>query len=58
MLCGQPEDLPGLLRLLTADGCKRYHSIRAAQRAYRDLDSAKKIAKYVAGLVPERAGQG
>lgn len=58
VLCGQPEDLPGLLRLLTADGCKRYHSIRAAQRAYRDLDSAKKIAEYVAGLVPERAGQG
>ncbi len=51
VLCSQPEDLPGLLRLLTADGCKRYRSIRAAQRAYRNLDSAKEIAEYVAGLI-------
>lgn len=53
VLCGQPEDLPGLLHLLAADGCKRYRAIRAAQRAYRDLDAAHKIAVYVAQLAPE-----
>lgn len=51
MLCSRPEDLPWLLRLLTEDNCRRYRAIRAAQRAYRNLDSAKEIAEYVAGLI-------
>lgn len=52
VLCSQPEDLPGLLRLLTEDNCKRYKAIRAAQRAYRNLDSAHEVAAYIAGLIP------
>ena len=46
-----PEDIPEIFQSLLSDDAARYREIREAQRAWRSLDQARKIAEYVAGLV-------
>ncbi|MGI6173164.1 MAG: MGDG synthase family glycosyltransferase [Christensenellales bacterium] len=48
--CDSPKAAPYLLKALTQDGGKRLHEISAAQRAYRDLDAAKRIAERIDAL--------
>lgn len=45
VLCTSPAALPMIIESLTRDGCERLRDIRNSQRAYRDLDNAKNIAK-------------
>lgn len=51
LVCRTPEELPALIDSLLENDCALYHGIRAAQREYRNLDNAKTIAGYVAGLI-------
>jgi 1,2-diacylglycerol 3-beta-galactosyltransferase len=51
VICASPDELPGRIEALTRDGAKLLGEIRRAQMAYRDLDSAKKVAEYVVGMI-------
>lgn len=51
IICDAPEDMAERVRDLIRDGGRRWNEIRRAQVAYRDLDSAKKIAEYVHGML-------
>lgn len=50
VVCEKPHDLGKIVSSLTADHCRRLREIRDAQKAYRDLDSARKVAEYVRDL--------
>lgn len=45
VVCEHPESAPAIVNTLMRDGGKRLQEIRAAQRAYRNLDNAKDIAE-------------
>lgn len=45
VVCENPESAPAIIAALMRDGGKRLSEIRAAQRAYRNLDNAKNIAQ-------------
>lgn len=49
--CTDPEKLGECIEALTEDDGRALKAIRAAQLAYRDLDSACSIAEYVYGLL-------
>ena len=49
-LCENPESAPAIIQALLADGGKRLNEISRAQREYRDLDNAKRIADRVYGM--------
>lgn len=51
VICRSPEELPSVINNLLADDCALYRRIRIAQREYRNLDNARHIAEYVAGLI-------
>lgn len=51
VICDGPEKIPQVIDILLQNHCQQYHEIAAAQREYRDLDNAKKIANYVVGLI-------
>ena len=50
VICDSPDMLSAKIGELTADGGRRLRQIREAQLSYRNLDSAKQIAKYVRAL--------
>lgn len=45
VVCENPESAPAIISALMRDGGKRLAEIRAAQRAYRNLDNAKNTAQ-------------
>lgn len=47
VMCDNPVSLPSIVNTLMADGGKRLQDIREAQRAYRNLDNAKNIARFI-----------
>lgn len=49
--CNDPHKLGECIKNLTADNGAALNRMRAAQLAYRDLDSARKVAEYVRGLI-------
>lgn len=49
--CGDPEKLGECIEGMTAENGRALNEMRAAQLAYRDLDSARRIAEYVHGLI-------
>ena len=49
--CYDPNKLAECLHGLTAEGGKRLNAMREAQISYRDLNSARKAAEYVRGLM-------
>ena len=51
VVCEGPEKIPQQIDILLQDHCRQYREIAAAQREYRDLDNAKKIAEYLVGLM-------
>ncbi len=56
VICENPEALPAIIHTLMRDKGKRLLEIRAAQRAYRNLDNAKNIAALIheAAIATER----
>jgi len=51
VICGSPEEVPEIIRDLTADHGAKLRAIRKAQREYRSFDNARNIAVYVADLI-------
>ena len=47
VVCENPSTMPSIVGALMADGGKRLKEIRAAQRAYRNLDNATNIARLI-----------
>lgn len=47
VLCENPNTLPSIVGALMANNGQRLKEIRSAQRAYRDLDNAKNIARLI-----------
>ena len=54
IICDEPQDIANRIRDLTRDSGRKWNEIRRAQLAYRDLDSAKKIAVYVRDMLNAR----
>lgn len=54
IICEEPEDMAARIDDLTRDDGRLWREIRCAQMDYRDLDSAKKIAEYVRGMLGTR----
>ena len=51
--CTDPKLIGECIEKLTANGGAALNEMRAAQLAYRDLNSARKVAEYVRGLITE-----
>lgn len=49
--CYEPAKLGKCIAELTANGGEKLNAIRRSQMEYRDLDSARKVAKFVHGLL-------
>ena len=49
--CYKPEEIAECINDLTANDGEKMNAIRASQLAYRDLDSARKVAEFVYGLL-------
>jgi processive 1,2-diacylglycerol beta-glucosyltransferase len=54
VLCQSAASLPAIIEDLKLDGGKRLKEIRAAQRAYRNLDNANNIAKTLYELAEQK----
>ncbi len=54
IVCDEPRDMADRICDLTRDEGRLWREIRGAQIAYRDLDSARKVAEYVRDMLATR----
>jgi processive 1,2-diacylglycerol beta-glucosyltransferase len=57
IICEEPENMAARILDLTRDDGRLWRDIRRAQTDYRDLDSAKKIADNVRGMLGAREAE-